>query len=89
MLFVQITKTNEESHLFAKYNRGMGICTQASRKTQGPMAIRNKKLVWKNADTWRTDRDTQSQTRKPNTRENNYKMHTSTHGLKTDTFKKS
>ena len=46
-----------------------------------------KKLVWKNADTWRIDRDTQSQTTKTNTRGKSYKKHTSTHGRKTDTFK--
>ena len=46
-----------------------------------------KKLVWKNADTWKTDRDTQNQTRRPNTRGKIYKKHTSTHGLKTGTFK--
>ena len=48
---------------------------------------KQKNRYGKNADTWRTDRDIQSQTRKPNTREKIYKMHTSTHGLKTGTFK--
>ena len=43
-----------------------------------------KKLVWKNADIWKTDRGTQNQTKEPNTRGRRYKKHIFIHGMRTD-----
>ena len=50
--------------------------------------LKTKKLVWKNVDTLRTSRVTQSQTREPSTRGRRYKKHIFIHGLRTDASNK-